>query len=121
MVNELALALALALETPRYRATLQDYNTWLWGMRPGKVQELIDDYETQMLAYLDALPEAVNPWLDLENWPRAGLMAAWADYCKEQGWQDCAFDEVRAARRDRLLASIMREEAEPVATFSGLE
>ena len=41
-MSELAQDLRAALSEPRYEATVQDYNAWLWALGPTKVQELLD-------------------------------------------------------------------------------
>jgi len=117
MVNDLALALAGALETPRYVATIADYRAWSKAIGPHRFQSLLDAGETERQ---EALAEADVNILDVLSRP-GPLMRAWSDHCLAQGWDDHAFDEGATGCRGRLWAAIMREEAGPEPWPPGLE
>ena len=108
-MSELSDALATALAEPRYEATAQDYNTWLWGLEPTKVQELLD-VETVKTVELEDGTVVELPAV------YAGLLRAWADYCREQGWQDRAFAESDKRLEADLLESWQAEADEEAAT-----
>ena len=103
-MSELSDALATALAEPRYQATIEDYNTWVWGLGPDKVQALLD-IETVLSVDLEDGTVLELPAV------YAGLLGAWRDYCKAQGWQDRAFaEDVKRLEAD-LLASVEKQQA----------
>ena len=95
----LAQDLRSALSEPRYQATIEDYDRWLWGLGPEKVRALLD-VETVLSVDLEDGTVLELPAV------YAGLLRAWADYCREQGWQDRAFAESDKRLEAELLASI---------------
>ena len=101
-MSELSDALATALSESRYEATAQDYDRWIWNLGPCKVQELLD-VETVRSVDLDDGTVLELPAV------YAGLLGAWRDHCKAQGWIDRAFvDDVKRLEAD-LLESFQAE------------